>query len=131
VSALVLVTWEVTIPLVGVTTWIRGDCQIIDTTGKKSFCLLYFQAFTLCPLLYLVSLACLCYLLRVACLFFKLALGEFELLELCRLTLLKFRIKVLLTKRKSNSHLCWAIDPYNGVPGLATTNSSTGTCWSL
>jgi hypothetical protein len=35
VSALVLVTWEVTIPLVGVTTWIRGDCQIIDTTGKK------------------------------------------------------------------------------------------------
>jgi hypothetical protein len=35
VSALVLMTWEVTRPLVGVTTWIRGDCQIIDTTGKK------------------------------------------------------------------------------------------------
>jgi hypothetical protein len=62
-----------------------------------------FQPFTLCPLLYLVSLACLCYLLRLACLFFKLALGEFGLLELCRLTLLKFCIKVLLTKRKPNS----------------------------
>jgi hypothetical protein len=34
VSALVLVTWEVTRPL-GVKTWIRGDCQIIDTTGKN------------------------------------------------------------------------------------------------
>jgi hypothetical protein len=34
VSALVLVTWEVTIPLVGVTTWIRSDYQITDTTGK-------------------------------------------------------------------------------------------------
>jgi hypothetical protein len=34
VSALVLMTWEVTIPLVDVTTWIRGDCQITDTTGK-------------------------------------------------------------------------------------------------
>jgi hypothetical protein len=29
------VTWEVTRPLVGVTTWIRGDCQIIDTIGKN------------------------------------------------------------------------------------------------
>jgi hypothetical protein len=38
VSAFVLVTWEVTRPLVGVTTWIRGDCQIIDTTRKKSSC---------------------------------------------------------------------------------------------
>jgi hypothetical protein len=35
VSALVLVTWEVTRPLMGVTTWIIGDCQIIDTTGKN------------------------------------------------------------------------------------------------
>jgi hypothetical protein len=35
VSALILVTWEVTRPLVGVTTWIRGDYQIIDTTGKN------------------------------------------------------------------------------------------------
>jgi hypothetical protein len=69
VSALVLVTWEVTRPL-GVKTWIRGDCQIIDTTGKKSSCLLYFQALTLCLLLCLVSLVCLCYLLRVAFLFF-------------------------------------------------------------
>jgi hypothetical protein len=34
VNALFLVTWEVTRPLVGVTMWIRGDCQIIDTTGK-------------------------------------------------------------------------------------------------
>jgi hypothetical protein len=70
VSVLVLVTWEVTRPFVGVTTWIRGDCQIIDTTGKKSTCLLYFQAFTLCHLLCLVSLACLCYLFRLTCLFF-------------------------------------------------------------
>jgi hypothetical protein len=31
-----LVTWEVTRPLVGVTTWIRGDCQIIDITEKNS-----------------------------------------------------------------------------------------------
>jgi hypothetical protein len=71
VSTLVLVTWEVTRPLVGVTTWIRGDCQIIDTTRKKSSCLFYFQAFTLCLLLCLVSLACLYYLLRVACVFFN------------------------------------------------------------
>jgi hypothetical protein len=35
--------------------------------------------------------------------FLHLALSEFGLLELCRLTLFKFRIKVLLTKRKSNS----------------------------
>jgi hypothetical protein len=33
-SVLVLVTWEVTRPLVGVTTWIRGNYQIIDTTEK-------------------------------------------------------------------------------------------------
>jgi hypothetical protein len=35
VSTLIFVTWEVTRPLVGVTTWIRGDCQIIDTTGEN------------------------------------------------------------------------------------------------
>jgi hypothetical protein len=35
--------------------------------------------------------------------FLHLALGEFGLLKLCRLTLFKFRIKVLLTKRKPNS----------------------------
>jgi hypothetical protein len=35
VSALILVTWEVTRPLVGVTTWIRGDCRIINTMGKN------------------------------------------------------------------------------------------------
>jgi hypothetical protein len=29
-----LVTWVVTVSMVGVTTWIRGDCQITDTTGK-------------------------------------------------------------------------------------------------
>jgi hypothetical protein len=46
VSALILVTWEVTRPLVGVTTWIKGDCQIIDTTGKKFPYLFYFQALT-------------------------------------------------------------------------------------
>jgi hypothetical protein len=70
VSALVLVTWEVTRPLVGVTTWIRDDCQIIDTTEKNPLAS-NFQSFTLCLLLCLVSLACLCYLLRVACLFFN------------------------------------------------------------
>ena len=49
VSTLVLVTWEVTRLLVSVTTWIRGVCQHIDTTRKKSGCLLipiYIQAFT-------------------------------------------------------------------------------------
>jgi hypothetical protein len=35
VSALILMTWEVTIPLVGVTMWIRGDYQIIDATRKN------------------------------------------------------------------------------------------------
>ena len=34
VSAQVSVTWEVTRLLVSVTTWIRGVCQHIDTTGK-------------------------------------------------------------------------------------------------
>jgi hypothetical protein len=75
VSALILVTWEVTRPLVGVTTWIRGVCQIIDTTEKILLSLLLssinFQVFTLCLLLCLVSLSCLCHLLRVACLFFN------------------------------------------------------------
>ena len=44
VSTLVLVTWEVTRLLVSVTTWIRGVCQHIDTTGKKNpvvFCQLF------------------------------------------------------------------------------------------
>ena len=48
-STLVLVTWEVTRLLVSVTTWIRGVCQHIDTTGKKSGHLLptlYIQALT-------------------------------------------------------------------------------------
>jgi hypothetical protein len=35
VSALVLVTWEVTKLFVSVTTWIRGVCQHIDTTEKN------------------------------------------------------------------------------------------------
>ena len=35
-SALVSVTWEVTRLLVSVTMWIRGVCQHIDTTEKKS-----------------------------------------------------------------------------------------------
>jgi hypothetical protein len=34
--------------------------------------------------------------------FLQLVFGEFGLLELCRLTLFKFRIKVLKTKRKPN-----------------------------
>jgi hypothetical protein len=38
--------------------------------------------------------------------------GEFGLLELCRLNLFKFRIKVLKTKRKYNSPPSWIIDPY-------------------
>jgi hypothetical protein len=109
------VTWEVTIPLVGVTTWIRGDCQITDTTGKILLPPLLSSIY-LYPLIYLVSLACLCYLIRVACPFFHLALGEFELLKLCMLTLFKFRIKVLLTKRKHNSPPSWVIDPYTGSP---------------
>ena len=48
-STLVLVTWEVTRLLVSVITWIRGVCQHIDTTGKKSGRLLptlYIQALT-------------------------------------------------------------------------------------
>ena len=40
VSALVSVTWEVTRLLVIVTMWIRDVCQHIDTTEKKSGCLL-------------------------------------------------------------------------------------------
>ena len=35
VSDLVSVTWEVTRLFVSVTTWIRGVCQHIDTTGKN------------------------------------------------------------------------------------------------
>ena len=35
-SALVSVTWEVTRPLVSVTTWIRGVCQHIDTMEKNT-----------------------------------------------------------------------------------------------
>ena len=35
VSTLVSVTWEVTRLLVSVTTWIRGVCLHIDTTGKN------------------------------------------------------------------------------------------------
>jgi hypothetical protein len=42
--------------------------------------------------------------------------GEFGLLELCRLTLFKFHIKVLKTKRKLNSPPpSWVIDPYNDI----------------
>jgi len=50
VSALVLVTWEVTILFVSVTSWIRGVCQHIDTTGKNpvvSCPSLYFQPLNL------------------------------------------------------------------------------------
>jgi hypothetical protein len=45
--------------------------------------------------------------------FLQLAFGEFGLLELCRLTLFKFRIKVLKTQTKPNSPPSWAIDPYS------------------
>jgi hypothetical protein len=41
--------------------------------------------------------------------------GEFGILELCRLNLFKFRIKVLKTKRKLNlPPPSWTIDPYSG-----------------
>jgi hypothetical protein len=39
--------------------------------------------------------------------------SEFGLIELCRLNLFKFRIKVLKIKRKLNSPPSWAINPYN------------------
>ena len=48
-SAQVSVTWEVTRLFVSVTTWIRGVCQHIDTTGKNpvvSSSLSLFQAFS-------------------------------------------------------------------------------------
>ena len=54
VSALVSVTWEVTILFVSVTTWIRGVCQHIDTTGKNpvvSCPLSLFKHFLSCNLL--------------------------------------------------------------------------------
>jgi hypothetical protein len=42
--------------------------------------------------------------------------GKFGLLELCRLNLFKFCIKVLKIKRKLNSPPpSWAIDPYNNI----------------
>ena len=67
VSALVSVTWEVTRLLVIVTMWIRDVCQHIDTTEKKSGCLLptlSFQALTfmqlfMCLFLIFVSLCSL------------------------------------------------------------------------
>jgi hypothetical protein len=59
------------------------------------------------------SISCMLILFTQSCLsFLHLAFSEFRLLELCRLTLFKFRIKVLRTKRKPNSPLSWAIDPY-------------------
>jgi hypothetical protein len=48
--------------------------------------------------------------------------GEFGLLELCRLNLFKFRIKVLKIKRKPNPPPSWAIDPYINMYSQ-TTNS--------
>jgi hypothetical protein len=62
------------------------------------------------------SISCMLVLFAYSSLsFFQLAFGEFGLLELCRLTLFKFRIKVLKIKRNPNSPPSWAIDPYNGV----------------
>jgi hypothetical protein len=59
VSALVLVTWEVTKLFVSVTTWIRGVCQHIDTTEEKSGCLLstfFIQAFSFMQLIHVLDL---------------------------------------------------------------------------
>jgi hypothetical protein len=50
VSALILMTWVVTRPFVGVTTCFMGDCQIIDTTEKNSL-----ASFTFKHLLYVSS----------------------------------------------------------------------------
>jgi hypothetical protein len=50
------------------------------------------------------SISCMLVLFAYSSLsFLQLAFGEFGLLELCRLTLFKFHIKVLRTKRKLNS----------------------------
>jgi hypothetical protein len=51
--------------------------------------------------------------------------GEFGLLELCRLNLFKFCIKVLKTKRKPNSSPSWAIDPYSLTGQAIGHRSST------
>ena len=59
VSTLVLVTWEVTRLLVSVTTWIRGVCQHIDTTGKNpvvSCPLFTFKHLLLCNLFMCLTL---------------------------------------------------------------------------
>jgi hypothetical protein len=59
VSALVLVTWEMTILFVSVTTWIRGVCQHIDTTGKNPVvpCPLYlFQALSFMQFIHVLDL---------------------------------------------------------------------------
>ena len=87
-STLVLVTWEVTRLLVSVTMWIRGVCQHMDTTGKKSGRLLptlYIQALTfmqfnhvLDPRDHNLALPCLAYHLVVpllACVGFLLMLS--------------------------------------------------------
>ena len=58
-STLVSVTWEVTRLLVSVTMWIRGVCQHIDTTKKKSGLLLptlYIQALTFMQFIYVLDL---------------------------------------------------------------------------
>jgi hypothetical protein len=48
--------------------------------------------------------------------FLQLVFGKFGLLELCRLNLFNFCIKVLKIKRKLNSPPpSWAIDPYNNI----------------
>jgi hypothetical protein len=54
--------------------------------------------------------------------FLQLAFDEFGLLELCRLTLFKFRIKVLKTKRKPNSPPSWVIDPYTSICNMKLGN---------
>jgi hypothetical protein len=59
------------------------------------------------------SISCMLVLFAYSSLsFLQLAFGEFGLLELCRLTLFKFHIKVFKTQRKPNSPPSWAIDPY-------------------
>ena len=57
-STLVSVTWEVTKLLVSVTMWIRGVCQHINTTGKKSGRLLqtlYIQALNFMQFIHVIN----------------------------------------------------------------------------
>jgi hypothetical protein len=77
VSALVSVTWEVTRLFVSVTTWIRGVCQHINTTKKKSGRLLstlFIQAFSFMQFIHVLDLEIIT-LLYLARLYFSFYLS--------------------------------------------------------